>query len=213
MQYGFAHGVAGIGYFLLLAGIVTRCRRYTEIAMAAGDTLVRAAEPCPTGARWRSDIQSDGARNPSFYYYLCNGSAGVGAFLVRLWRVTGRETYRVAAQNAASAAYGVRWQSGMSTCCGLAGCGQLLLDMAEFVDEKYANWAHDLASSFIMRTIVRDDLALVADMPNGGVTIDYNTGLTGILDFLERLKSRAPRPWMVDRLLASSAVTLPELRR
>ena len=42
-HYGFAHGVAGIGAFLLYAGLATGRPEYLAAARRAGDTLVDAA--------------------------------------------------------------------------------------------------------------------------------------------------------------------------
>ncbi len=200
-EYGLAHGVAGIGAFLLAAGAVTGRSDCVDLALAAGDTLLRVAQPTACGAKWPASVHPVHGGGQGLSYYQCNGSAGVGSFLVRLWRVSGHERHKAGAQAAAQAVHGVRWQSGITTCCGLAGCGQFLLDMAEFVDDAYAHMARDVADALLMHVNTRDGAMFVTDDLAGRLAVDYNAGLAGVLDFLGRLKTRGPRPWMVDELL------------
>ncbi len=203
-ETGFAHGVAGIGAFLLAAGAATGRAAYVDVAIRAGDSLLAAAEPCACGLRWRAKVGPPSAGvSPGLSYYHCNGSAGVGSFLVRLWRSTGQDRHLQGAKAAAQAAHAVRWRSGVTACCGLAGCGQFLLDMADFVDPTYADMARDVADATLMHLSSRDGAMFVTDDPAGRLIIDYNAGLAGVLDFLGRLSDRGARPWMVDELFAA----------
>ncbi len=46
--------------------------------------------------------------------------------------------------------------------------------------------------------MIRDGLLVVPDENLTDVTVGWNTGLAGVLDFLHRLRHGGPRPWMAD---------------
>lgn len=195
-HFGFAHGVAGIGTFLLAAARVTGTERYAEVARAAGDTLVLSAERGPWGARWRAD-RADRAASGMLYHW-CSGASGIGTFLVRLWQATGDKHILELAEEAATAVRRARWYSPTAACHGLAGNGQFLLDLADAVGGPYRAWAEEVAVVLETRCAVRDGLLVPPDESGTEVTVDYQTGLSGVVDFLLRLDHGGPRPWMVD---------------
>ena len=51
----------------------------------------------------------------------CNGSSGVGTFLIRLWRATGQDRFRELAEEAARAVWTLRASGSPANCHGLAG--------------------------------------------------------------------------------------------
>ncbi|MBM7787622.1 class IV lanthionine synthetase LanL [Tenggerimyces flavus] len=197
-HYGFAHGVAGIGYFLLAAAHATETSRFFYLAREAGETLCRAGQLDTDGAAWWAAGPTDRTRLP----HWCSGSSGVGTFLLRLYAVTGEQHFGDLAAAAAKASYRARFQSGPAACHGLAGDGQFLLDAAAvFGDRTYQQWAEDLVPLLAARSCVRDGLALAADETGRTVVADYNVGLAGVVDFLHRLRHGGPRPFMADELL------------
>jgi tRNA A-37 threonylcarbamoyl transferase component Bud32 len=203
-HYGFAHGVAGVGAFLLYAGVAGQQESYLTAALTAGRTLSQAARLEGDGAWWPADAapatEHDGP-GPAFQHW-CSGASGVGTFLIRLWHVTGDQHFLDLAGRAAVTVRRQRWQAGNSACCGLAGDGEFLLDMAQFTgQEKYTQWAHEIAAVIYARRLYRDGLCLASGQRPAVVTADFNTGLGGILGFLLRLRHRAPRWWMADALL------------
>jgi hypothetical protein len=194
---GFAHGVAGVGAFLLAAGEATGGERYTELAAAAGRTLAAEAELGPWGARWRADIRDK--HGETMLYHWCSGASGVGTFLLRLARRTGDAASLRLAEQAASAVRWAAWQSPTAACHGLAGNGQFLLDLAaERPDGPYRQWAQELALVLHARHVRREGLWLLPDESGKGFTADSQTGTGGVLDFLLRLEHGGPRPWMAD---------------
>jgi hypothetical protein len=197
-HYGFAHGVAGIGYFLLAAAHALEASRFFYLAREAGETLCRAAQLDADGTAWWAAGPTDRTRLP----HWCSGSSGVGTFLLRLYAVTGEQRFGDLAAAAAKAAYRARFQSGPAACHGLAGDGQYLLDAAGvFGDSRYRAWAEELVPLLAARSGVRDGLALAPDETGRTVVADYNVGLAGVVDFLHRLRHGGPRPFMADRLL------------
>ncbi|MBB2913971.1 tRNA A-37 threonylcarbamoyl transferase component Bud32 [Streptosporangium becharense] len=193
-HYGFAHGVAGIGAFLLAAGTALGRDDCLETALAAGDTLLAAAEYRGEAAFW-----SDGPSSKGGLTHWCSGSSGVGTFLVRLYAATGDSRFREAAEAAAAAVYTRRLSAGTAACHGLAGDGQFLLDAADLLGEPvYHEWAADLAALLWARAALRDGLLVVPDENGTEVSVGWNTGLAGVLDFLHRLRHGGPRPWTAD---------------
>jgi hypothetical protein len=195
-HFGFAHGVAGVGTFLLdmaLAGDREDC---LEAALAAGETLIRAAERGPWGARWRADRADPPGQG--LLYSLCSGSSGVGTFLLRLWQATGHPDTLDLAREAAAAVYRTRWSAASAACHGLAGNGQFLLDMADAVgDEPYRDWADQLGACLYARHARLDGLLLLPDESGTQICVDYQVGMSGALSFLLRLRHGGPRPWLV----------------
>ncbi|MER6582874.1 class IV lanthionine synthetase LanL [Nonomuraea sp. NPDC001023] len=193
VHYGFAHGVAGIGTFLLSAA-TPGGDEYLETALLAGRTLLAAAQRTGAAAWW-PEFPGGGVRMT----HWCSGSSGVGSFLVRLHSVTGEPDFLDAAKAAAVAVRGSRLSSGTAACHGLAGDGQFLLDMAGLLGEAdYRAQAAELAACLEARAVLRDGLLVVPDENGDTVSFGWNTGLAGVLDFLLRLRHGGPRPWTAD---------------
>ncbi|WP_344982321.1 lanthionine synthetase LanC family protein, partial [Streptosporangium fragile] len=201
-HYGFAHGVAGIGAYLLAAGTALDREDCRQMALAAGQTLLAAAEYRDGAAWW-----PEGPDRAGLKLHWCSGSSGVGTFLVRLYAATGDARFRAAAQAAALAVHAHRLGSGTAACHGLAGDGQFLLDMADLLGEPaYRAQAGDLAALLWARATLRDGLLVVPDENGTETGVGWNTGLAGVLDFLHRLRHGGPRPWMADPRAGDHAV-------
>lgn len=199
-HYGFAHGVAGIGAFLMYAAVAEQQDRFLAAAAAAGHTLSRAAVADSDGARWPVEPGQDLGK-PGLQHW-CSGASGIGTFLIRLWRVTGDRRFLDLAEMAAITVRRQRWRVGNSACHGLAGDGEFLLDMARFTgQDKYTEWAHQIAAVIYDRRVYLDGLAVTFGDDPVMVTPDFNTGLAGIVGFLLRLRHPGPRWWMPDSLL------------
>ncbi|MGW5361533.1 class III lanthionine synthetase LanKC N-terminal domain-containing protein [Actinopolymorpha pittospori] len=205
-HYGFAHGVAGIGYALLALGTALDEPAYVELAAEAGYTLCRAARVDEDGAAWWPVGPEDANRLP----HWCSGSSGVGTFLLRLLAVTGEQRFGEYARAAAGAVYRARWRSSPSACHGLAGDGEYLLDAAEILaDPTYRAWAEDLVPLLAVRHCRREGRALVPDETLTSVVADYNVGLSGVLAYLMRLRYGGPRLFLVDHLLTDDEPGAP----
>lgn len=197
-QLGFAHGSAGIACFLLAAHRAIARPDALEAANAAGRLLLASADVGPFGARWASTVDAPISPGADMLYYWCNGSAGIGTALVRLWLTTGLVEYRKMAEAAARAAHWIRWHAGPSACHGLAGNGELLLDMAQWVDPGFRRLALDLARCLAVKTTTIGSGHLLLDEDETGALVDFNTGSAGALSFLDRLDRPRPRLWMAD---------------
>jgi serine/threonine protein kinase len=197
-HYGFGHGLAGVGAFLLAAGQLTGEARYLGLARSAGDTLVRAAVTDGAAAWWPN---GDGTGEPSHPLagHWCTGSSGVGTYLVRLARATGDPRYADLARASAVAARRRRWNASPAVCHGLAGDGHFFLDLAELLDDpRYVEWAEEQAAWIHARRAVRYGQSVVADETQLDVVADFHTGLSGTVGYLLRLRHGGPRPWLID---------------
>jgi hypothetical protein len=197
--YGFAHGAAGIGTFLLYSALATGRHDRLDAARDVGATLESVTDLDATAAFWPAE-EGEG---PVRRRHWCHGSSGVGTFLIRLWLATGESRFEELAEAAATACYRARWQSLNAACHGLAGDGEFLLDLAEFTGkQRYREWAREFATILHARHAIRDGLMLPADNAAGGrITADHGNGLTGVLGFLLRLRHGGDRAWMPDQLL------------
>ncbi|QIS12408.1 class IV lanthionine synthetase LanL [Nocardia arthritidis] len=195
VDYGFAHGTAGIGAFLLAAG--TRLDRpdWVRLAAEAAETLGTVGVDTEVGALWPI-----GPRDRTrLLDHWCSGSAGIGAFLLRYWQCTGDQQALHWAERAADAVWARRWMAGSTMCHGLAGSGELLLDMyAATGDHHYRERAEDIAAALAARAGIHGGRLLAADETTTAYGADYAVGVAGWVDFLLRLEHGGPRPWIAE---------------
>ncbi|UGQ13991.1 class IV lanthionine synthetase LanL [Yinghuangia sp. ASG 101] len=204
---GYAHGVAGIGAFLLAAGRATGRGAYLRAALAAGRTLARTvrADDRDTarpgdGADRTAAWWAQGPADPPGVRlaHWCSGSSGVGTFLIRLWDATGDPLLRDLAEQAGTAVRRARWHSGTTACHGLAGNGEFLLDLAEFLGTEaktYRDHARECAELIAVRGALLGGRMVPCDETAIGVSASYGTGLAGAAGFLLRLRHGGPRLW------------------
>jgi rhamnogalacturonyl hydrolase YesR len=210
-HWGFAHGVAGIGTFLVEAGLATGDARYTDAARLCVATLAEIADHDGPAAFWPSgepDVNADTRRMTG----LCSGSSGVGTFLLRFFAATGESTAKDLAKAAAFAVRCANWVAPPVWCHGLASDGDYLLDCAQvFGEARYRDWAVDTADIIAARTVLVDGRALTPD-ETGGTVVSYGNGFVGPLSFLLRLRHGGDRPMfgsptMVGRSTAPRSLT------
>jgi hypothetical protein len=191
--HGFAHGIAGIGTFLLLADELNgpRSDEYRAAALSAGDTLVRAARVDDGYPVWPETVGGTDFATPAGHW--CNGPVGIGTFLVRLWAATGESRFADLATRCVPPRRH-RWHSVLGACCGLAGVGHFLLDLADFTgDSSYRPEAEQVADLVYARRRTAGGRELCAPAGRGA---SYKDGTAGVLDFLLRLRYGGPAPWL-----------------
>ncbi|MCT2587062.1 class III lanthionine synthetase LanKC N-terminal domain-containing protein [Actinophytocola gossypii] len=129
---GFAHGSAGIGYFLLAAGTATGDHDLVDAATGVAAALPDLGVPTAGGAglSWRSG--PTGRAVP--WTHWCNGAAGVGALLLSAGLASGDPALIDAARRAGRAITRGRAYGSTCRCHGLAGDGDFLLDLAARAD-------------------------------------------------------------------------------
>ncbi|MCX5205559.1 class IV lanthionine synthetase LanL [Streptomyces sp. NBC_00237] len=200
-HYGFAHGVAGVGTFLLLAAEATAQERFRTAAAEAGTTLITAARATPTGTLWPVDRDRHLSDSPDLARHWCSGSSGVGTFLTRLWAAKGApgDDVRDLVDGAALAVRAGRTTDSSATCHGLTGNAEFLLDAAEFTGgDAHRDGAELLVEHLATQAVLRDGRLLVPDETRKRVLAGYGTGLAGVLALLLRMRDGGPRAWLPD---------------
>ncbi|MFB7867435.1 class IV lanthionine synthetase LanL [Streptomyces sp. NPDC056069] len=195
---GFAHGVAGVGAFLLAASQAAEYRgrgsgqRYREAALAAGNTLARTAVPGSTGVRWPRSAGS-GSDDVQSGMHWCNGAAGIGSFLIRLYTATGEQRFADLCEQAAATVVHNPWAYPVGACCGLAGAGHFLLDMAHYTGlDSYRGQALGIAA------VIDTHDAVITRAAEKRTDYSYQSGVAGVLGFYLRLRHGGSHPWMPD---------------
>jgi hypothetical protein len=196
-MFGFAHGVAGVGAFLLSAAAETGHQGWLDLAVEAGATLAAAATVEEEAVIWpRSVGEPPSPTNPMSVHW-CSGASGIGTFLVRLGLATGDQVSTTLARRAGHTVHGNLWRSSAAACHGLAGNGEFLLDLAEAEPgSSFGDAALDLATALAANDVVLNRRRLITDESRQAVVADYGTGLAGALAFLLRLRDRGPRLWL-----------------
>lgn len=191
---GFAHGRAGIAYFLLThaaqsghEGSRRQARKLIDaladlvpdLAARAGSRLAR-----PMAASW------------------CQGLAGIGTTLVHGACLFDDKRILKAAQTAATGCLAIAPRVPLVTrCCGLAGIGEFLLDLAIVTDDiHYRRDAIDILNLMLIRS---GGSWTAPCFPDNSMTTNTNpgwaTGASGVLSFLRRLVDPSSlRLWMAD---------------
>lgn len=197
-NYGFAHGAAGIGYGFLVGGVTLGDETLIDHAVQYGRRVIEAASYTGGQAWWNEGT----ARSPRFSAHWCNGSSGIATFLIRLWWFTGDPASLATARAAARAALAGRPGAPACMCHGLAGDGELLLDLAAATAEPhYTDAAWSVADQIWDLRARRDGRWLVPDESGAGTGADYSNGTSGAAAFLLRLLHGGPRPWTADNVL------------
>ncbi|MEU8762618.1 class IV lanthionine synthetase LanL [Streptomyces sp. NPDC048659] len=198
-HYGFAHGVAGVGTFLLLAAEATGEERFRAAAVEAGGTLATAARGGAAGVLWPVDRARHLADSPELARHWCSGSSGVGTFLARLWAAGDGAADGLLAlvDGAARAVRAGRVTDSPATCHGLAGNAEFLLDTAELTGRaRHRADAELLVEHLAAQAVLRDGRLLIPDENRRTVLAEYATGLAGSLSLLLRLRCGGPRAWL-----------------
>ncbi|MFI6499662.1 class IV lanthionine synthetase LanL [Nonomuraea typhae] len=200
-HYGFAHGVAGIATFLLAAGEALGRTDCTETALACGTMLHEKAKLIGDTARWpvgpHAAEHTDGPAPETAWW--CSGAGGIGAFLIRLWRVTGEARFRELAERAATAVRNERWLLSHVHCHGNSGNGELLLDLAAVLEDgRFRNWAEEMATCIHSAHVYRNGRMVIPHQVTPEQSYGYNLGLAGVAGFLLRLRHGGRRWFMPD---------------
>ncbi|AUY49177.1 class IV lanthionine synthetase LanL [Streptomyces sp. CB01881] len=184
LREGFAHGEAGVAYFLV------------EYAGATGDpaALHRARRACADLAAVTPGIIAAAAGPGATRRYgsWCRGLAGIGTVLVRAADRLGEPGHLVLAQRAARtcAALAPRMPL-VNQCCGLAGVGDLMVDVARASgSEEFWNAAETVAALILSRSGGTPSRPVFPDAGLARSSATWAGGSAGVLAFFRRLHDR-----------------------
>jgi serine/threonine protein kinase len=125
---GFAHGSAGIGYFLAECCLARYNEELAEKCAEVADWITAVGQPClgdRSGLTW-SATPADAPRLIAW----CHGASGIARFLLKAYEVSANpEHLRAAWQAGNLLAVGATW-NGTTQCHGLAGNVDVLIDIS-----------------------------------------------------------------------------------
>jgi serine/threonine protein kinase len=215
VSYGFAHGGAGIGYFFLclhlsVVGVPFATpatsdassyrTAYLDIAMQTASNLLASSVERDSALYW-----PHGPSRQTLWPHWCNGSSGVGSFLIRLAAAVGDTQMEHEAIRASHAVLRERWASAAGQCHGLAGNAEFLLDLYQFTgQERFLQEAFYLGDLIELHKIIRPSGTTYPDDTGMATGLDYSIGSAGVATFFSRLAGRQERLLMLDYLLPSS---------
>lgn len=191
---GYAHGAAGVADALLDLYEATGESRFVESARAGARWILRHASAtleADAGRDWADEPR--GQRTGALW---CHGAAGVGRFFLHCALLDEFDGALEIASRAARTVAATRW-CGPSQCHGLAGNGELLLDMfaatgaSAYLDG--ANALAQLAAAFALAT-PRENLV---DEDPFGFGDDFMQGKAGVAEFFLRSGIAAQRPHLL----------------
>ncbi|WP_037860366.1 class IV lanthionine synthetase LanL [Streptomyces sp. NRRL S-340] len=182
LSEGIAHGEAGVACFLLEYGgasgnrdaISRSARAAARLAAVTPDIIAAAAEP---GATRR-------------YGSWCRGLAGIGTVLVRAAGLLDEPRYLGLAARAARACAALAPRMPLVTqCCGLAGVGELMVDVAETSGaEEFREAAETVALLILSRSGGTWSRPVFPDTGLTGASAAWAGGSAGVLAFFRRLR-------------------------
>ncbi|GAA1174085.1 hypothetical protein F4556_002705 [Kitasatospora gansuensis] len=183
LREGFAHGEAGVTYFLL------------EYAHASADlaALAHARTACARLAAVTPDIIAAATRPGATRRYgsWCRGLAGLGAVLVRAADRLDQPEYLTVAQQTARTCTALAPRMPLVTqCCGLSGVGDLLVDVALATDsEEFWVAARTVAEIVLTRSGGTWSRPTFPNADLAGSSATWAGGSAGVLGFLRRLQA------------------------
>ncbi|MEW2291273.1 class IV lanthionine synthetase LanL [Streptomyces sp. NPDC006743] len=182
LREGIAHGEVGVACFLLEHGrasgdrdaISRSARAAARLAAVTPDLIAAAAEP---GATRR-------------YGSWCRGLAGIGTVLVRAAGLLDEPRYLGLAARTARACAALAPRMPLVTqCCGLAGAGELMVDIAEASGaEEFRYAAETVALLILSRSGGTPSRPVFPDTGLTGPSAGWAGGSAGVLAFFRRLR-------------------------
>ncbi|MEE1828557.1 class IV lanthionine synthetase LanL [Streptomyces sp. BE20] len=223
---GFAHGRAGLAHFLLAlpgayaeaaaaadrSGAEARAPRGPAAEAAQATRAAEAARAAQAEQAARSILDALAADVPRLvadaarpgatrrYGSWCRGLAGIGTTLVQAGRHYGEDGFTARAAEAATACRALAPRMGtVGQCCGLAGVGELLVDLAVATgDERHWRAAEEIAGLILTRGGGPPGRPLLPGADPAVESATWAVGTPGVLSFLRRLQRRGgPRPGML----------------
>jgi lantibiotic modifying enzyme len=199
----FAHGGAGVGYFLADLYQETKTQAYLDAAISAADYVKSRVIEQPSGFLVCHTEEEQPAK--TFYLGVCHGPAGTGRFMYLLSRITDDERYMqwisdnftgLESTGAPEQRSNGLWQN-HGQCCGDAGIGDYALFLYHVTkDSRYLDYATRTAKEIVNRAESSDGLSWKMAEHRGRPEFleqqtGYMQGAAGIGSFLLHMASVA----------------------
>ena len=183
----FAHGTAGVAYFMLRLFQNTAEQKYLDAAIAGAGHVQAMAEDIDGGGKLVPHILDDGRPN-RYYLGACHGPAGTGRLFSLLSQVTGEPGWQewghsldeglisLGAPEERSRGF---WNN-ISQCCCDAGIGDHAINLYRTTgDEFYMDLANRTASELVRRS-AGDDQALLLAPGRTSHSTRFHSGANGL---------------------------------
>lgn len=185
IHYGYSHGNAGIGSFLIAAAELTNDPLFDapihHVAQALIDAQLTVAHGA--GISWPHSVQ-----NQLVWPHFCNGAGGVSLFWSRLYAWSGEQRYADLAEQAAMSAWLGCRGAPAGICHGIAGAGLALIEVAKATGKPiWRERAADLAQLLLLRGHNADGVYLWESDGSGAFNADLMVGNAGVGAFFLRL--------------------------
>lgn len=184
---GFAHGAAGILYFLATYTLLTGdSTLLPTIDRGLGWLLAHATTTPENGLDWHYSSQRAAPMQ-----WWCHGGPGIALTLARIFELTNETCFLHLAESSLRFHERSTRHGNLGQCHGLAGLGEIYLEISHASgDNRWRLKALQLVDSFsALATRVGDD-ALVWRTENPGLaTADFGVGSAGSVHFLSRAAS------------------------
>ena len=183
---GFAHGVAGIIYWLALFSTHFDCAEADRAWRAGADWLVQRAQPISSGRAFEWPIK-DGT-NESWRWW-CHGSSGIALAFLKIYQCTKEDQFAVLADKALHSIGPHFRHVNLSQCHGMSGLGETYLEAAQILNNDYwATRAASIGELIIQLAQKNNGVSWLVENPQVA-TGDLMVGCGGIAHFLMRLAS------------------------
>jgi lantibiotic modifying enzyme len=188
VHYGLGYGASGVALFLLYLFQLTKRPDFIDCARKAIEYDLANKVESEVGWQWKR-YEGDTV----LYPYWIHGSAGIGAVLVRFAHLCNDERYWTLARQIASDTL-IKYAFVPSLFEGLAGIGELMLDLYRFTGEEgYRRDALDVAETVLWFKMERPEGIAYSGRWLTRISNDYATGAAGIGLFLQRLLHPGPQ--------------------
>jgi lantibiotic modifying enzyme len=189
---GLAHGIAGVALFFALLHEATHDTAWKSAALEIFETLEAQSRSTHGGWNWPSVMGEDSCSRCQWSH----GAPGIGMSFLKAYEIFQQPRLLHAAQMAGEATYAYGdFRQNATQCIGLAGCGDLLLELGRVTGEPV--W-FARAAEFGTKALAYRATSLEGDAwPTDGVGLyspDFMYGGAGIGHFLLRLETHGAVP-------------------
>ncbi len=186
---GFAHGVAGVAYFLSSYSLTYGSEASREACFSAAKwlTSVARSEKETNALRWTVS-----SKRTEEWGWWCHGGPGIALAFLHMYCHTGIDEFASIAKRALRCHAKIVLHNNLSQCHGLSGLGEIYLDAFRILDdEEWLERAQSVAHTIITlgRSGRSGGLTWTVEDPTV-FTADMMVGSGGILHFLLRVHLR-----------------------
>jgi serine/threonine protein kinase len=203
LSASFAHGSAGICLFLLYLYLATDRKEFLQTGKAGLAWVISQGIENPDGGL--SWVSRD--TTPSYTPYWRWGSSGIARTLLRYWHVTGDDEYANVIDKIIIDS-DRKYTIFPGYFFGLAGIGELFLDLARFDRwKKIAIGASERLLSGCTLFAIKEEPGLAFPGESlSRISCDFGTGGAGVALVLHRYMTRCGASFMVDDLIPGWSV-------